>query len=169
MLAVQRAVLLHGATRLPQDHRHHLHDGLEQPYGHQRSRAVATIESDPHGTWKAEPATTTAIFDNFQIIGGAAAPANQAPVARPGGPYGGRAVACIFSNGSRRVVSRIAVSASPAAVLLTSGPAGKEIAGRLAISRRTAEHHVQHIYTKLGVSSRAAAALFAMEHELLNR
>jgi DNA-binding NarL/FixJ family response regulator len=35
------------------------------------------------------------------------------------------------------------------------------------ISRRTAEHHVQHIYTKIGVSSRAAAALFAMEHHLL--
>ena len=30
-----------------------------------------------------------------------------------------------------------------------------------------AEHHVQHIYTKIGVSSRAAAALFAMEHRLL--
>jgi DNA-binding NarL/FixJ family response regulator len=32
-----------------------------------------------------------------------------------------------------------------------------------------AEHHVQHIYTKIGVSSRAAAALFAMEHRLLPR
>jgi DNA-binding NarL/FixJ family response regulator len=28
---------------------------------------------------------------------------------------------------------------------------------------------VQHIYTKIGVSSRAAAALFAMEHHLLGR
>jgi DNA-binding NarL/FixJ family response regulator len=35
------------------------------------------------------------------------------------------------------------------------------------VSRRTAEHHVQHIYTKLGVSSRAGAALFALEHDLL--
>jgi len=42
-----------------------------------------------------------------------------------------------------------------------------QIARRLVISRRTAEHHVQHIYTKIGVSSRAAAALFAMEHHLL--
>jgi hypothetical protein len=32
---------------------------------------------------------------------------------------------------------------------------------------RVAEHHVQHIHTKIGVSSRAAAALFAMEHHLL--
>jgi DNA-binding CsgD family transcriptional regulator len=51
--------------------------------------------------------------------------------------------------------------------LLASGCANKEIARQLVISRRTAEHHVQHIYTKIGVSSRAAAALFAMEHDLL--
>jgi DNA-binding NarL/FixJ family response regulator len=30
-----------------------------------------------------------------------------------------------------------------------------------------AEHHVQHIYTKIGGSTRAAAAMFAMEHDLL--
>jgi DNA-binding NarL/FixJ family response regulator len=54
-------------------------------------------------------------------------------------------------------------------VLVAEGCSNVEIARRLVISRRTAEHHVQHIYTKLGVSSRAAAALFAMEHELLAR
>ncbi|MGZ5417473.1 MAG: hypothetical protein ACXWDI_09860 [Nocardioides sp.] len=37
------------------------------------------------------------------------------------------------------------------------------------MSRRTAEHHVQHIYTKIGGSSRAAATLFAIEHHLLGR
>ena len=37
------------------------------------------------------------------------------------------------------------------------------------ISPRTAEHHVQHIYSKIGVSSRAAATLFAIEHHLLDR
>ena len=47
------------------------------------------------------------------------------------------------------------------------GCSNAQIAQRLVISRRTAEHHVQHIYTKIGVSSRAAAALFAMEHHLL--
>jgi DNA-binding NarL/FixJ family response regulator len=35
------------------------------------------------------------------------------------------------------------------------------------VSRRTAEHHVQDIYARIGVSSRAAAALYAMEHGLL--
>ena len=51
--------------------------------------------------------------------------------------------------------------------LIARGASYKEVAGRLSISPKTAEHHVSHIYAKLGVSSRAAAALFAMEHTLL--
>ena len=51
--------------------------------------------------------------------------------------------------------------------LVAEGRSNPEIARRLFISRRTAEHHVQHIYAKIGVSSRAAAALFALEHDLL--
>jgi DNA-binding CsgD family transcriptional regulator len=35
------------------------------------------------------------------------------------------------------------------------------------ISPKTADHHVQHIYTKIGVSTRGAAALFAMQHGLV--
>jgi DNA-binding NarL/FixJ family response regulator len=41
------------------------------------------------------------------------------------------------------------------------------MAGRLKISERTVAHHVQHIYRKVGVSTRAAATLFAMQHDLL--
>jgi HD-GYP domain-containing protein (c-di-GMP phosphodiesterase class II) len=51
--------------------------------------------------------------------------------------------------------------------LVAEGCSNPEIAERLVISRRTAEHHVQHIYAKLGVSSRAAVALFALEHDLI--
>jgi HD-GYP domain-containing protein (c-di-GMP phosphodiesterase class II) len=51
--------------------------------------------------------------------------------------------------------------------LLARGGTNREIAAALTISPRTAEHHVQHIYTKLGSSTRAAAALFAVEHGLL--
>jgi len=51
--------------------------------------------------------------------------------------------------------------------LMAEGLSNREVASRLYISPRTAEHHVQHIYTKIGVSSRAAAALFAMEHGLI--
>jgi DNA-binding NarL/FixJ family response regulator len=50
--------------------------------------------------------------------------------------------------------------------LAARGLSNKEIAEHLYLSRRTAEHHVQHIYTKIGVSSRASLALYAMEHDL---
>jgi HD-GYP domain-containing protein (c-di-GMP phosphodiesterase class II) len=51
--------------------------------------------------------------------------------------------------------------------LVARACANREIAEELHISRRTAEHHVQHVYAKIGVSSRSGAALFALEHDLL--
>ena len=51
--------------------------------------------------------------------------------------------------------------------LVAEGCSNAEVARRLVISRRTAEHHVQHVYTKLGVASRPAVALFALENDLL--
>jgi HD-GYP domain-containing protein (c-di-GMP phosphodiesterase class II) len=51
--------------------------------------------------------------------------------------------------------------------LVAAGCSNPEIAERLVISRRTAEHHVQHIYAKVNVSSRAGLALFAHEHDLI--
>jgi HD-GYP domain-containing protein (c-di-GMP phosphodiesterase class II) len=51
--------------------------------------------------------------------------------------------------------------------LIAAGRSNRRIAAELVISPRTAEHHVQHIYTKIGGSTRAAAAVFAMEHGLV--
>jgi DNA-binding NarL/FixJ family response regulator len=47
--------------------------------------------------------------------------------------------------------------------LLARGLSNKEIAERLVISRKTASHHVEHIYSKIGVSNRALAGLFAVK------
>ena len=41
------------------------------------------------------------------------------------------------------------------------------ISKALFISRRTTEHHVEHILTKPGVTSRTAAVAYALTHELL--
>jgi HD-GYP domain-containing protein (c-di-GMP phosphodiesterase class II)/DNA-binding CsgD family transcriptional regulator len=51
--------------------------------------------------------------------------------------------------------------------LLARGRSNAGIAEDLVISRRTAEHHVQHIYAKIGGSTRATAAMFAVEHGLV--
>jgi HD-GYP domain-containing protein (c-di-GMP phosphodiesterase class II) len=50
--------------------------------------------------------------------------------------------------------------------LLARGLQTKQVARRLGISVKTADHHVQNAYAKMGVSTRAAAALFAMQHGL---
>ena len=47
------------------------------------------------------------------------------------------------------------------------GLSNRAIAVELFISPRTVDHHVQHIYGKIGVSTRAGAALFSMEQGLL--
>jgi DNA-binding NarL/FixJ family response regulator len=43
----------------------------------------------------------------------------------------------------------------------------KQVAGLLTISQKTVDRHIQNIYTKIGVSTRPAATLFAMQHDLL--
>jgi HD-GYP domain-containing protein (c-di-GMP phosphodiesterase class II) len=50
--------------------------------------------------------------------------------------------------------------------LLARGLLTKEVARALGISAKTADHHIQNAYAKIGVSTRAGAALFAMEHGL---
>jgi HD-GYP domain-containing protein (c-di-GMP phosphodiesterase class II)/DNA-binding CsgD family transcriptional regulator len=47
--------------------------------------------------------------------------------------------------------------------LAARGLTTRQIADRLVISPKTADHHIQHIYGKIGVSTRAAAALWAMQ------
>ena len=51
--------------------------------------------------------------------------------------------------------------------LLALGLSNKQIAGRLVIAPKTVGNHVEHIFTKIGATSRAAAGLFAMQQGLL--
>jgi len=51
--------------------------------------------------------------------------------------------------------------------LLARGLQTKQVAKALGISIKTADRHVQNAYRKMGVSTRAAATLFAMEHGLV--
>jgi HD-GYP domain-containing protein (c-di-GMP phosphodiesterase class II) len=51
-------------------------------------------------------------------------------------------------------------------VLLARGLSNKEMAERLSVSTRTVGSHVEHVYAKIGVSTRGAAAMFAMRHGL---
>jgi HD-GYP domain-containing protein (c-di-GMP phosphodiesterase class II) len=52
-------------------------------------------------------------------------------------------------------------------VLLARGMSNRQIGAQLVITPKTAGNHVEHIYAKIGASSRAAAAMFAVQHGLL--
>jgi DNA-binding NarL/FixJ family response regulator len=89
-----------------------------------------------------------AVYARQQLEVARRAPRPQAPEARPGGL-------------SRREVEVLR--------LVSDGKTAAEIASQLFISTRTAEHHVSNIYTKIGVSSRAAATRWAVTHEVVEK
>jgi len=51
--------------------------------------------------------------------------------------------------------------------LIASGKTNKAIARELSLSEKTVDRHVSNIFTKVDVSSRAAATAFAYEHDLI--
>jgi ATP/maltotriose-dependent transcriptional regulator MalT len=67
---------------------------------------------------------------------------------------------------------QVAVTLSPRELqvlrYVARGMTDAEVGTTLFISRRTVAHHLQSIYSKLGISSRTAAAAYAFEHGLLH-
>jgi len=53
--------------------------------------------------------------------------------------------------------------------LLAHGLATKQIGRTLGVTPKTADHYVQQVYAKIGVSTRAAAAVYAMQHGMATR
>jgi DNA-binding NarL/FixJ family response regulator len=51
--------------------------------------------------------------------------------------------------------------------LIVAGKTNKAIAASLFLSERTIDRHVSNIFSKLNVSSRAAATAYAYDHKLL--
>ncbi|HEY7732424.1 MAG TPA: HD domain-containing phosphohydrolase [Gaiellaceae bacterium] len=85
------------------------------------------------------------------------------------------AVACVLAAAGRRPAP--APAGWPAGLsdrevevlrLIARGRSNREVAERLVISPKTVGRHVENLYAKIGVSSRAAAAVFAMQHRLLD-
>lgn len=51
--------------------------------------------------------------------------------------------------------------------LIAGGLSNKQMAEHLSISEKTVSTHIMHIYEKIGCSTRSAATLFAMQHNLI--
>lgn len=91
------------------------------------------------------------------------------------GRFDARAVAAVLEAAGQGAASARHANAWPAELtdrevevlrLVARGLTNKEVASCLGISPRTVQQHTLHIYDKIGVSTRAAATLFATEHNL---
>ena len=51
--------------------------------------------------------------------------------------------------------------------LIAAGHTAKEAARQLEIAPKTTDNHIQSLYSKIGVSTRAGAALYALERGLV--
>ena len=86
-------------------------------------------------------------------------------------PDAAEAVLSVAGQPSRRAPPRPLAGLTPREIevlrLIAAGMTAKETARKLDISPKTADNHIQSIYGKIGVATRAAAALYAVEHGVL--
>ncbi|TGV78379.1 HD domain-containing protein, partial [Mesorhizobium sp. M00.F.Ca.ET.149.01.1.1] len=86
-------------------------------------------------------------------------------------PDAAEAVLSFAGQQSRRALPQALAGMTPREIevlrLIAAGLTAKETARRLDISPKTADHHIESVYSKIGVGTRAAAALYAVEHGLV--
>ena len=139
------AAMLLGAVSREQSSFHHvpelgdLSDRLSAKLGTQRAAELTQAGAAPD-------LSDAAVYARQQIDAARRDPSPRARTTRPGGL-------------SRREIEVLR--------LLADGRTAGEIATQLFISSRTAEHHVQNIYTKIGVTGRAAATRWAVKHKVV--
>lgn len=104
------------------------------------------------------PATAAAIVREAVATGHLDAIATDAVLAAAGAHPSGRR-----SGGPDGLTSREV----DVLVLVARGLTIKQVAAQLSIAPKTADAHLQHVYTKIGVSTRGAAALYAMRNGLI--
>jgi HD-GYP domain-containing protein (c-di-GMP phosphodiesterase class II) len=108
-----------------------------------------------------------------EALSGTAAAAALRDEARAG-RLDGEGVNAVLAAAGHRVRSRPALPCrltpreAEILVLLARGLSNKEMAAQLSVSVRTVSSHVEHAYAKIGVSTRGAAAMFAMRHGLVS-
>jgi HD-GYP domain-containing protein (c-di-GMP phosphodiesterase class II) len=105
----------------------------------------------------------------------AAAAAKLRGAAREGKlcPDAVEAVLTSAGQASRRATAERLAGLTPREIevlrLIAAGNTAKEAARRLEIAPKTADNHIQNLYSKIGVTTRAAAALYALERGLVQQ
>lgn len=92
---------------------------------------------------------------------------------RAGRLDGGAVDAVLAASGQparrrRTLVAGLTAREADVLALLVHGLSNREIAQRLTVSPRTVATHIEHIFTKTGVSTRGAASMFALRHGLVS-
>lgn len=125
---------------------------IEAPYEAARSRVLLGLAGRELGDEGAAQMELDAARLAFQQLGALPDLARLEALARPAahGAVGGL---------TKREVQVLA--------LVAAGKSNRAIAADLVLSEHTVRRHVQNIYLKLGVSSRAAATAFAFQHDLV--
>ena len=89
------------------------------------------------------------------------------------GRMDGEAVNAVLRAAGHRVRRRPALPAGltprevEVLVLVVRGMSNRDIARQLSVSPRTVSSHLEHVYAKIGVTTRGAASMFAMRHGLV--
>ncbi|WP_325541183.1 HD domain-containing phosphohydrolase [Ramlibacter sp.] len=120
-------------------------------------RYCALTEPRPHRGALAEPDAAAALMQEVNA-GGLDARCAQAVLVAAGHrpPRAGSPLPGGLTEREREVLAHLA-----------RGGTIKQVARGMGLSAKTVDRHAQNIYAKLGVSTRAAATLFAVEHGLL--
>ena len=125
---------------------------LDAPYQAARTRVLIGLACDRLGDADGAALELDAARAAFRRLGAAA---DLGAVPEPGAPSPPRADGGLTDR-------ELEVLA-----LVASGRTNRAIAERLFISEKTVARHVSNIFTKLGLSSRAAATAYAYEHHLV--
>jgi DNA-binding NarL/FixJ family response regulator len=67
--------------------------------------------------------------------------------------------------GRTRILGGLTARQAEVLRLVAQGKTDRQIAGELIISEKTVGRHLEHIFAKLGVSSRTAAAVVYRDHQ----
>jgi DNA-binding CsgD family transcriptional regulator len=125
---------------------------LDAPYELAQSRVLIGLAYRLLGDDDGAQLELEAAQEVFEKLGAVPAAARVAALTAPASPSAGTGL-----TGREIEVLR----------LVATGAKNRTIAGRLRISEKTVARHVSNIFTKLDLSSRAAATAYAYKHKLL--
>ncbi len=126
--------------------------GLEAPYEHARSRLLAALACRDLGDRDSAHLEVDAARHTFEQLG--AAP----DLAR---------LKALFPTAAPPAAGNLTTREIEVLALVARGKTNREIAAELTVSEHTVRRHLQNIFHKVGVTSRAAATAFVYEHGLI--